>query len=60
MMDSTVSFTQDRLTELMIEVYKPEKLIEIPRNACGIFDFDHAEEILNIGRDSYHKVMNKN
>lgn len=59
LMDSTFSFTQDRLTELMIDVYKPDKLIEIPRNASGIFDFDHAKEILEVGRESYEIAMKK-
>lgn len=59
LMDSSFSFTQDRLTELMIEVYKPDKLIEIPRNSAGIFDFYQAEKILKIGRKSYFKVMGK-
>ena len=59
LMDSTFSFTQDRLTELMIDIYKPEKLIEIPRNASGIFDFYHAKQILEVGRESYHKVMDE-
>jgi NTE family protein len=57
LMDSTFSFTQDRLTEMMIKVYKPDHLIEIPRNASGIFDFYHAKEILEIGRTSYHDEM---
>lgn len=59
LMDSSFSFTQDRLTELMVEVYKPDELIEIPRNSCGMFDFDHAGEILKVGRDSYHATMNR-
>jgi NTE family protein len=57
LMDSTFSFTQDRLTDLMIDVYKPDRLIEIPRNSSGIFDFDQAKKILEVGRESYHKVM---
>lgn len=58
LMDSTFSFTQDRLTEIMVEVYKPDYLIEIPRNSSGIFDFDQAKRILEVGRESYHEVMN--
>jgi NTE family protein len=57
LMDSTFSFTQDRLTRLMIEVYKPDYLIEIPRNSSGIFDFDQAKKILEVGRKSYHEVI---
>lgn len=57
LMDSTFSFTQDRLTGLMIDVYKPDYLIEIPRNSSGIFDFDQTKKILEVGRESYHNVM---
>lgn len=57
LMDSTFSFTQDRLTELTIEVYKPDHLIEIPRNASGVFDFDQAQKIIEIGRKAYQKAM---
>ncbi|MEX2479206.1 MAG: patatin-like phospholipase family protein [Gracilimonas sp.] len=57
LMDSTFSFTQDRLTELTIEMYKPDYLVEIPRNACGVFDFDKGKKVIEIGRESYHKVM---
>ncbi len=58
LMDSSFCFIQDRLTELMIEMYKPDKVIEIPRNICGVSDFHHGDEILRIGRASYHAVMN--
>lgn len=57
LMDSTFSFTQDRLTELMIEMYKPDHLINIPRNACGVFDFDQGERIYKIGQDAFQKRM---
>jgi NTE family protein len=52
LMDSSFNFTQDRLTGLMIEVYKPDHLIEIPRNACGVFDFDQGKRIYDIGKES--------
>lgn len=57
LMDSTFSFTQDRLTELTIEMYKPDHLIEIPRNACGVFDFDQGERVYKIGQEAFRKVF---
>ncbi|MDZ7805942.1 MAG: patatin-like phospholipase family protein [Gracilimonas sp.] len=57
LMDSTFSFTQDRLTDLMIEMYKPDHVIDIPRNACGVFDFDQGKKIYDIGKKSYRKVL---
>ncbi|HET8865166.1 MAG TPA: patatin-like phospholipase family protein [Gracilimonas sp.] len=57
LMDSSFSFTQDRLTELIIEMHKPDKLIEIPRNACGVFDFDQGKRVYDIGREAFVKAF---
>lgn len=57
LMDSTFNFTQDRLTRLMIEMYKPDHLIEIPRNASGVFDFDQGKQIYDIGKEACRKVL---
>lgn len=57
LMDSSFSFTQDRLTELIIELYKPDHLIEIPRNACGVFDFNQGKRIYEIGKEACKSVI---
>ncbi|MTI87428.1 MAG: esterase [Balneolaceae bacterium] len=57
LMDSTFSFTQDRLTDLMIQMYKPDHLITIPRNTCDTFDFHEAEMVIDQGRKFYHSSM---
>ena len=60
LMDSSFSFTQDRLTELIIELYKPDHLIEIPRNACGVFDFDQGKRVYEIGMEASKSVLKQN
>lgn len=57
LMDSSFSFTQDRLTELIIELYKPNHLIEIPRNVCGVFDFDQGKRVYEIGMKACKNVI---
>lgn len=57
LMDSTFSFTQDRLTDLMIHVYPPDHLIKVPRNVCSTFEFFRAKEILEHGRYFYNEAM---
>ncbi|MBT1704782.1 patatin-like phospholipase family protein [Chryseosolibacter indicus] len=56
--------TQDRLTELMISIHKPDIVAEISRDACGIFEFYRANEIIEEGRvallkafSNYNKVQ---
>lgn len=42
---------QDTIAELRLSAYSPDVLIEIPRNACGYFEFWRAEELIELGRE---------
>lgn len=53
LLQTSYDFTQDRLTDLMLEAHPPDVVINIPRSVCGIFEFHRAEEIINLGRDTY-------
>lgn len=53
MMNNTFSLTQDRLTDLMLELHKPDLLIEIPRDVCETFEFYRSKEIIEIGRKAF-------
>jgi NTE family protein len=57
LMESTFSFTQDRLTTIMIEHYKPDVLVEIPRSTCDTFEFYKAKELIGIGVRALHKSL---
>jgi NTE family protein len=41
---------QDTIAHLRMSAYSPDVLIEIPRNACGFFEFWKAEELIALGR----------
>lgn len=58
LMESTFSFTQDRLTSMMFKMYEPDILINIPRNTCGTFDFYKAKEIYEVGKEAYYDTVN--
>ncbi len=49
LMESTFSFTQDRLTSVMIEHYRPDVLVEIPRITCDTYDFHKSKQLVEIG-----------
>ena len=59
LMESTFSFTQDRLTSLMLEFHPVDVLVEIPRNTASTFDFNKANQIYNVGLQGYQKAMKK-
>lgn len=57
LLNKSYDLTQDRLTELMINMYKPDLLVEISRDACGVFEFYRANEIIEEGRKAFKKAL---
>jgi NTE family protein len=42
---------QDTIADLRLSAYSPDVIVEIPRNACGFFEFWRAEELIALGRE---------
>jgi NTE family protein len=42
---------QDTIARLKLAAYSPDVVVEIPRNACGFFEFWRAEELIGLGRE---------
>ena len=42
---------QDTISQLRLAGYTPDVTVEIPRNACGFFEFWRAEELIDLGRE---------
>ncbi len=38
----------------MIDIHKPELVVHISRDACGVFEFYRANEIIEAGRNAFH------
>ncbi len=53
-LNKSYDLTQDRLTELMIQVHKPDLVVNVSRDACGVFEFYRANEIIEEGRKAFH------
>lgn len=49
--DRAFDTMQGTLARLKIASYSPDIEIEIARNACGTFEFDRAEEMIELGYD---------
>ncbi len=50
LINKSISLLTYHIAELSIEKYPPDILVEVSQNACGIFDFYKAEELVEIGR----------
>ena len=59
LLNKSFDMTQDRLTELIIDVHKPDIVVDISRDACGVFEFYRANEIIEEGRKAFQKAYNK-
>jgi NTE family protein len=40
----------------MIELHKPDIVVNISRDACGVFEFFRANEIIEEGRKAFHRA----
>jgi NTE family protein len=59
LMTKSFDMTQDRLTDLMIAIYKPDLVVDISRDACGVFEFYRANEIIEEGRKAFRRACEK-
>jgi NTE family protein len=54
---SNIIMTQ-KIVRQTIKLYKPDIVINIPYNSCGVFDFHLSKELINIGMEvTYQSIM---
>ncbi|AFD06350.1 patatin-like phospholipase family protein [Solitalea canadensis] len=56
LLNRSFDLLQDRLTQVMLETYKPDILVNVSRNACGSFEFYRASELIEVGRLSFENA----
>ena len=59
LMTKSFDLTQDRVTELMIALYKPQIVVDISRDFCGVFEFYRANEVIEEGRRVFKESLKK-
>jgi NTE family protein len=57
LINKTVGLLTNQLSQMMIEKYPPDILINVSRESCEIFDFYKAEELVEIGRHAAIKNL---
>jgi len=56
-LNESIDLTQETLSKLMLQQYKPDLTINVSRKVCGTMDFHKTPEILALGREAYHKAV---
>ena len=59
-LNESIDLTQETLSKLMLQQFKPDLVIEVSRKVCGTMDFHKTPEILALGREAYHKAVAEN
>ncbi|MEA3545123.1 MAG: patatin-like phospholipase family protein, partial [Thermodesulfobacteriota bacterium] len=62
----SIDVMQSTIASFKLAAYKPDILIEIPKDACTMYEFERAEELIQIGRyeatarlDEFDRSANK-
>ena len=50
---------QSTISSFKLAAYSPDIVIEIPKNVCSIYEFDRAEELIEIGRQEAIARLNE-
>lgn len=58
-MTRSIESMQNTIARLKVASYNPDYLIEVPANACGIFEFDRAEEMIKLGYELTDQMMSQ-
>ena len=56
-LDASYDATLDRLTEVMLQFYPADVVVQIPRNAASVFEFYRAVELINLGKSQYDRAV---
>lgn len=53
----SIDVMQSTISKLKLAAYTPDLVIEIPKNICTIYEFDRAEELIEIGRQKAQSTL---
>jgi NTE family protein len=54
---NSIEVMQNSIARFRLAAYNPEHLVEIPSNACGLFDFHRAREMIDLGYERAERVL---
>ena len=58
-MTRSIESMQNTIARFKLAAYNPNYLLEVPANACGMFDFYRAEEMIELGYNLMESMMPK-
>lgn len=59
LLNRSYDMMQNKITNLMIEKFPPDLLVNISKHASSTFDFFKAAEIIQLGKDTFNKALSE-
>lgn len=54
-LNRSIDLMQEKMTNLQMEIIKPDMLVQVSRNSCGTFEFYKSNELVEFGKASFEK-----
>jgi len=55
LLNRSIDLMQEKMTNLQMEIIKPDILIQVSRNSCGTFEFYKSNELVELGKKAFDK-----
>jgi len=55
----SIDVMQGAIARLKLAAYTPDKVIDIPRDACSFFEFNRAEEMADLGYEKTARALDE-
>lgn len=57
LLNRSIDLMQDKMTDLILEHFKPDLKVEVSRDAASTFEFYKAKEMIELGRMAYREAF---
>jgi NTE family protein len=54
-LNRSIDLMQEKMTNLQMELIKPDMLVQVSRNSCGTFEFYKSTELVELGKIAFEK-----
>lgn len=58
LLNRSIDLMQEKMTNLQMELIKPDMLVQVSRNSCGTFEFYKSNELVELGKEAFEKSYN--
>ncbi len=55
LVSQSIEMMQARITSLSLKIHKPDMVVKISHQACSVFEFNRAQEMINYGKKQFEK-----